>query len=136
MLSTNKESDFLSEGLKQAGWSAALLVGSLASFSFTGCSTVSPAKPGAVSTSAAPTGRELSEHVKLSEAIFAWGTDMSISDSDGKLGKVEQRHFEWGTSFEYRDDKGDLVASAKQKAFSWGVNIDIFDGAGEKIGSV
>jgi uncharacterized protein YxjI len=116
--------------------SEVLLLSGLTLFSIGGCSnSSSPAAPNnTVATQRTP--RTLTDSMTLKEIFFAIGTDLEISDSDGKVGKIEQRTLNFTTTFDYRDNQGNLVATAKQKMLSWGTHIDIYDSAGVKIGAL
>lgn len=73
----------------------------------------------------------------MSKDIVTIGTDMSIEGEDGRdLGKVIERVLNIGTTFEYRDANGKLVASAHKKPFNLYTEIKIFDDKGVQIGTI
>ena len=68
----------------------------------------------------------------MNQKLLTIGTDMEISTG----GRVEERTLSWGNEFEYFDENGKLIATAKEEVFSLGVVINITDEKGIKIGSV
>lgn len=72
----------------------------------------------------------------INSILFSIGTDMNISSGNEKIGKIEQRIFNWGRTFELMDPQGKLVATASQRAFSWGVEINVVDCQNRFIGSI
>lgn len=118
------------------GTAGAVVLGSLALFSFgkQACSASGRSQNKSDITQNVP--RTLSGSMTLQERYFAIGTDLDISDKDGVVGKIEQRTLNLATSFDYRDNQGTLIATAKSRLLSFGTHIDIFDAKGEKIGSL
>lgn len=53
-----------------------------------------------------------------------------------KLGKVIERVLSWGKTFEVLNEKGQLVAKARQQVFTYGVKIDVYDCQNKIIGSM
>lgn len=73
-----------------------------------------------------------SNSFSMNQKLLTIGTDMEISTG----GRVEERTLSWGNEFEYFDENGKLIATAKEEVFSLGVVINITDEKGIKIGSV
>lgn len=74
---------------------------------------------------------------QLKKKILSIGTDMYITNSNrDNFGKIEERTLSWGRTFQYYDNTGKILATAKQEVFSFGTKISITDENGEKIGSV
>jgi uncharacterized protein YxjI len=122
---------------KQASKAAEiLLLSTLALFPSAGCSPSNSNRNDQGGTGAEVVKRELSNSMKMKEIYFAYGTDLTISDSDGKIGTVQQRTLNLTPCFEYRDNTGAVLAYTSQSMLSFGTHIDIFDGAGNKIGAL
>ena len=74
---------------------------------------------------------------QLKKKIISIGTDMYVTnDNRDNFGKIEERTLSWGRTFQYYDNTGKILATAKQEVFSFGTKINITDENGEKIGSV
>jgi uncharacterized protein YxjI len=74
---------------------------------------------------------------QLKKKMLSIGTDMYITnDNRDNFGKIEERTLSWGRTFQYYDNTGKILATAKQEVFSFGTKINITDESGQKIGSV
>ncbi len=74
---------------------------------------------------------------QLKKKMLSIGTDMYITnDNRDNFGKIEERTLSWGRTFQYYDNTGKILATAKQEVFSFGTKINISDESGQKIGSV
>jgi uncharacterized protein YxjI len=74
---------------------------------------------------------------QLKKKILSIGTDMYITnDNRDNFGKIEERVLSWGKTFQYYDNTGKILSTAKQEVFSFGTKINITDESGQKIGSV
>jgi uncharacterized protein YxjI len=58
------------------------------------------------------------------------------NDNRENFGKIEERVLSWGKTFQYYDNTGKILSTAKQEVFSFGTKINITDESGQKIGSV
>jgi uncharacterized protein YxjI len=137
MKNIKKYEEFINE---EINLKKALIGGAIAASTLTGCGD------GSNNTTSYPTNRveqsdtqtsELPNEIIMSQKFLTIGTDMTIlGENDDELGVVEERVLSWGKKFEYIDNSGNLVASAKQRVFSLYTVIDITDASGSKLGSV
>ena len=112
------------------------LLSTLALFPTAGCSTSTTNQTGQGGAVTAAANRELSSSMTMKEVFFAYGTDLTISDSAGKIGTVEQRTLKFTPCFEYRNNNGTVLAYTSQNVLSFGTHIDIFDNEGNKLGAL
>lgn len=121
-------------------WSGLVLTGAMALVALSGCADTAPPPAGPALSPPAAASRLTTETIpaqlKLSEKVFAFGTDLVAYSGKSETGTFTQTNWVGGTSFDYHDSSGAKVASAKQSLFSWGVEITIFDGQGGKLGTV
>jgi uncharacterized protein YxjI len=80
---------------------------------------------------------DIPKSFQLKKKIISIGTDMYITnDNRDNFGKIEERTLSWGRTFQYYDNTGKILATAKQEVFSFGTKINITDESGQRIGSV
>lgn len=80
---------------------------------------------------------DIPNYFQLKKKMLSIGTDMYVTnDNRDNFGKIEERTLSWGRTFQYYDNTGKILATAKQEIFSFGTKINITDENGEKIGSV
>ena len=77
----------------------------------------------------------LPNNFEMDEVILTIGTDMNINSNGEKIGKVEERTLNWGTTFEYFDNTDAKKATGKEKVLSLVTTIDVFDENNKKIGT-
>jgi uncharacterized protein YxjI len=130
-----KYNEFVNEEISMKGIATGILAGGLA-LGYTGC------EDGSVSTSAPTEQRvtvkkEIPSKFILDEELMSIGSDFEIKNSsDESFGRVEERTLSSTRKFEYFDNTGKLVASARSRFLSIKTIIDIKDGNGIKIGTV
>jgi uncharacterized protein YxjI len=79
---------------------------------------------------------EIPDDLVMSQKLLTIGTDMDVLSGNKLVGKVEERVLNWGKTFEYFDNNGNLVAKAKERVLTLYTIIDITDASGNKLGSV
>lgn len=80
---------------------------------------------------------DIPNYFQLKKKMLSIGTDMYVTnDNRDNFGKIEERTLSWGRTFQYYDNTGKILATAKQEIFSFGTKINITDENDEKIGSV
>jgi len=79
---------------------------------------------------------EIPNDFSITEDFISVGTDMTLSNDNGDFGKVIERTFSFGKTFELYDNQKNIQATAKEEMFSFGVEIKIFDNKGLLIGSM
>lgn len=67
---------------------------------------------------------------------LSFGTSFSIRSSAGTHGTVKQAWASFVRTFIYRNDRDEVVATARVNPFSWGTRIDVVDCQGIKIGEL
>ncbi|OQW50824.1 MAG: hypothetical protein A4S09_10885 [Proteobacteria bacterium SG_bin7] len=72
----------------------------------------------------------------INQKFFTIGSDFDILSGEHKLGKVIQKVFNWGKTFELLNENGQLVAKARQQVVSFGVKVDVYDCQNRVIGSL
>lgn len=63
----------------------------------------------------------------LQEKFWTIGTDFEVTHQNKNLGKVVERVLNWGTTFEFYNEKEELLAKGKKVVFSLGTKLEIFD---------
>jgi uncharacterized protein YxjI len=90
-----------------------------------------------LSLSAFSTNTTIPNKFSIEQDVFALaGSDFSIVANGKEQGRIVQRIFNWGNTFEYFDATGKKVATAKEEVFTWGVKINIADATGKRIGRI
>jgi uncharacterized protein YxjI len=73
---------------------------------------------------------------KLKEQFFSFTTKLNLSGEGRPLGYVREKIISLTTSFDYYNEKDQLIAKASKAMFSWGSKLEVFDCDGKKIGSI
>jgi uncharacterized protein YxjI len=90
-----------------------------------------------LSLSAFSTGTTIPNKFNIKQDVFTLaGSDFTIVANGKTHGRIVQRVFNWGNTFEYFDITGKKVATAKEEVFTWGVKINITDATGKRIGRI
>ena len=73
---------------------------------------------------------------KLVEKVISLTTAFELKSKNGDLGTVTEKLISLTTTFTYKDDKGGMVATAKEALISWGTRIDVYDCKDRLIGTL
>ena len=79
---------------------------------------------------------DLPNDFDMDQELLTIGMDMTITSGGDTYGRVEERTFNWGRTFELFDNSHKKIATAKQEVFSLYTLIKIKDENGKLIGSI
>lgn len=78
----------------------------------------------------------LPSQFSLTERWLSWTTKFDLASESGSHGTVTEKLLSLTMSFEYRDDRNQLIAKARETFFSWGSEVVVYDCEDHKIGMI
>lgn len=73
---------------------------------------------------------------RAQEQLITIGTDMNLTDGNGRIGEIEERTIRLTPTFDLYNVDGKKVATAYKKLFRWGNTIEVRDCENKIIGTV